>query len=61
MGEETKLKSGDVVVLKSGGPQMTIDKVGLFEYEDTESAICVWFQGTEDKSARFQLTALQKI
>jgi len=46
MGNE--LKVGDVVKLKSNGPKMTIDSVA-----DTEHVVCVWFEGSQHRSALF--------
>lgn len=43
-----EFKPGDVVRLKSGGPKMTINSIGKFNYEDYESASCDWF--TQDKA-----------
>ncbi|QUD86961.1 YodC family protein [Phenylobacterium montanum] len=40
-----KFKKGDVVVLKSGGPPMTVDAVpGEVAYHDDEYR-CQWFKG----------------
>ncbi|MBA7581477.1 hypothetical protein ES708_23382 [subsurface metagenome] len=39
-----KLEIGDVVMLKSGGPKMTISN-----FEKTGSIYCVWFIGNLDK------------
>jgi uncharacterized protein YodC (DUF2158 family) len=49
------LKPGDVVELKSGGPDMTIETVG----HDGRVA-CVWFDGNQEKRALFQSTSLKK-
>ena len=48
-----ELKVGDVVVLKSVGPKMTIqaNNLGMFQ--------CVWFVGTEMKSGAFAPEALR--
>jgi uncharacterized protein YodC (DUF2158 family) len=46
-------KAGDVVVLKSGGPKMTIEYVG------TDRADCRWFVGEEVKQGTFHLEALK--
>jgi len=50
---------GDVVVLKSGGPKMTIEQTG----EDTfgRAAVwCDWFDGTKKISNTFPPTSLEK-
>ena len=59
MSENTEFKPGDVVVLKSGGPSMTIDKIDIFNYESVQSALCVWFDGKKKCSELFKLTALK--
>ena len=41
----TAIKTGDTVVLKSGGPAMTVEKT--FAYEGAQSAMCVWFDSAE--------------
>jgi uncharacterized protein YodC (DUF2158 family) len=49
-----KFKVGDVVQLKSGGPEMTIEGIG-----DEGWADCVWFSGLEAKRESFPLDALE--
>jgi uncharacterized protein YodC (DUF2158 family) len=45
------LKIGDIVQLKSGGPEMTVAKISkLAESPDSEiEAECVWFSGDSNK------------
>jgi uncharacterized protein YodC (DUF2158 family) len=38
-----KFKLGDVVRLKSGGPNMTIEKYG--NYSGERKCVCKWFDG----------------
>ena len=40
-GSNQKLKIGDVVKLKSGGPDMTVNGFG----SDAKTLQCVWFSG----------------
>jgi len=48
MARQPKLKVGDLVVLKSGGPVMAVNHDsgdGIF--------VCTWFSGKKNESARF--------
>ncbi len=47
------LKNGDVVYLKSGGPQMTIQEI-----RDDGIALCVWFDGKQKFENVFKLDNL---
>jgi uncharacterized protein YodC (DUF2158 family) len=53
----TTLKIGDVVRLKSGGPQMTVDQLGTREGQ--EIVRCVWFEGTSKKTGTFPPVTLE--
>ena len=57
MGDE--LKVGDVVVLKSGGPAMTIKGIGDYGLKG-HGAHCVSFDGKQQKSEVFALPTLEK-
>lgn len=46
---------GDVVVLKSGGPKMTVKKVGL----PNDFVVCQWFDGDNEKSEPFAAATLE--
>ncbi|RIV42279.1 YodC family protein [Flagellimonas pelagia] len=52
----SELKLGDVVFLKSGGPEMTIYKVS----ERNNQVGCKWFDGKELKYGAFIKEELQK-
>ncbi len=55
-----EIKAGDVVVLKSGGPEMTVSFVE--NPGGGNVAACAWFDDKrKQQSARFPLTSLQKI
>ena len=45
-------KVGDVVVLKSGGPRMTVESVA------NEVAHCVWFEKTKKHEGNFNVALL---
>jgi len=48
MAEQT-FKAGDVVVLKSGGPKMTVRS---YEPQDGEEATCEWFDKNHSLCAK---------
>ncbi|WP_203293885.1 YodC family protein [Luteirhabdus pelagi] len=61
---EQKFKIGDVVILKSGGPSMTItsDKTGTDFHKGkvwNGRYDCKWFDGDEMKQGRFPQDALE--
>ncbi|HLX14756.1 MAG TPA: DUF2158 domain-containing protein [Bradyrhizobium sp.] len=56
----TVIKSGDLVVLKSGGPVMTADTVNTDIFDDNKitGVLCVWFVGERLERVRFDHRAL---
>jgi len=54
------LKPGDLVVLKSGGPTMTVDAVNtdIFDDDKITGIVCVWFVGEKLERVRFDPRAL---
>lgn len=57
----TILKEGDLVVLKSGGPVMTVDAVNTSVFDDNKitGVSCVWFVGDKLQRVRFDHNALE--
>jgi uncharacterized protein YodC (DUF2158 family) len=55
------IKSGDLVVLKSGGPVMTVDTVNTDILDDTEvtGVLCAWFVGEKLERVRFDHRTLE--
>jgi len=53
-----ELKIGDVVMLKSGGPLMTVENIG--DYGGKQKALCSWFHNNKHESDVFILPALEK-
>lgn len=52
----TEFKAGDVVVLKSGGPKMTVDDI-----DDIDGTVCcIWFEKNDQKSGKFKPVVLEK-
>lgn len=49
---KNEIKVGDCVVLKSGGPKMTVKGVGDYAYQKNV-VLCVWFDGTKLKEEVF--------
>lgn len=54
--------SGDLVMLKSGGPVMTIDTVNTSIFDDAEitGVLCVWFVGDKLERVRFDHRAIER-
>ena len=57
----TIIKSGDLVVLKSGGPTMTVDTVNTDIFDDNKvtGILCVWFVGERLERVRFDHRAIE--
>jgi uncharacterized protein YodC (DUF2158 family) len=57
----TVIKSGDLVMLKSGGPVMTVDTVNTDIFDDNKitGILCVWFVGEKLERVRFDHRALE--
>ncbi len=58
-----EINVGDIVQLKSGGPDMTVNEIGHPGLSRTGplSAWCSWFDGKGDeKKGTFPLTSLKK-
>ena len=55
------IKSGDLVVLKSGGPTMTVDTVNTDIFDDSKitGVLCVWFVGDKLERVRFDHRAIE--
>ena len=53
------IKKGDVVLLRSGGPEMTVRKVGK-EAFGQRTIWCVWFSRSQKTEAAFDLEVLKK-
>jgi uncharacterized protein YodC (DUF2158 family) len=56
-----RFKSGDLVVLKSGGPTMTVDTVNTDIFDDNKitGILCVWFVGEKLERVRFDHRAVE--
>jgi uncharacterized protein YodC (DUF2158 family) len=53
-------KVGDVVILKSGGPNMTIEKIGPIGFYKKElGAHCCWFEEKQSKHDVFAFDTLK--
>ena len=55
----TQIKAGDVVQLKSGGPEMTVNFVE--NSSGTEEAACSWFVNSKKESSRFPVSTLKLV
>lgn len=53
-----QFKVGDIVVLKSGGPKMTVTKAtGILA--DKSEVQCSWFAGAKQEHGTFPIAALE--
>ena len=52
-------KPGDLVVLKSGGPTMTVDAANTDIFDDDKiiGTVCAWFVGEKLERVRFDYRA----
>ena len=57
----TVIKPGDLVVLRSGGPVMTVDTVNTDIFDDNKitGVLCAWFDGTKLERVRFDHGAIE--
>ncbi len=53
------LKAGDVVILNSGGPSMTLESI--YDGNNGKRAKCAWFVEKKVERGSFDLTAVQKV
>lgn len=58
---DNQLKAGDIVQLRSGSPDMTIEDIGKYGIGAKERAKCVWFEGKKRIEAIFELATLRKV
>lgn len=57
---ERKFSEGDIVTLKSGGPEMTVNGYAWQgNYQTYDTVICFWFDGAEQKTAEFNQETLK--
>ena len=51
------------MVLKSGGPPMTVDAVNtsIFDDHQVTGIVCVWFVGTKLERVRFDPSAIKRM
>lgn len=52
-------EAGDVVQLKSGGPKMTVVRVGDDE-DGNWDAYCIWYEGATKRAETMPFAALKK-
>lgn len=56
-----KFKAGDIVMLKSGGPDMTVEKVNDQYGNEPSTYTCSWFAGAKDNKKMFTEAALKAV
>jgi uncharacterized protein YodC (DUF2158 family) len=49
---DATLQTGDIVVLRSGGPKMTVESAG------PDGVMCVWFDGKQPRAKSFAAVML---
>lgn len=54
-----KFNAGDIVVLKSGGPDMTVERVNENFGGEPTTYTCSWFAGAKDNRKVFTEAALK--
>ncbi len=54
-----KIKKGDVVCLKSGGPEMTVEKIE--QKTEGEAAHCSWFSRNTRQTEYFDIETLKLV
>ena len=55
-----EIKAGDIVQLKSGGPKMTVSKIGNTLGGTVPHAWCDWFESSKKVDSYFPLTSLKR-
>ena len=55
------LKIGDVVQLKSGSPDMTVDHIGGGDSIPAHQVFVVWYEESKVQNANFHMDALKKV
>jgi uncharacterized protein YodC (DUF2158 family) len=58
MATENEFNIGDVVMLKRGGPRMTVEGIG--SALDEKAVNCVWFDGSKRVRKSFDAAVLEK-
>jgi uncharacterized protein YodC (DUF2158 family) len=63
MEKQPKVKIGDVVKLKSGGPKMTVNNYDVVTgaYNEKEGIMCVWFEGNTPTRQIFHVDTLEVV
>lgn len=68
-----EIKVGDIVQLKSGGPEMTVSRIidskkmihSDYAYKDQGfddgDAVCIWFRNDEPMERAFKIDTLDKV
>lgn len=60
-GQPTEHRIGDVVILKSGGPPMTVHNIGDYPNQGLNPAVlCVWFDNAKRVEDVFHPNTLER-
>ena len=58
---DTKFQRGDLVILRSGGPVMTVERESLWSRTSATptSVVCAWFDGPRKMQQSFSMDSLK--
>lgn len=56
-----KFQEGDLVQVKSGGPEMTVAEIKEPQYGNPKRYRCVWFKGADKETSLFEGEILEKV
>ena len=56
---ETDFKAGDIVKLKTGGPDMNVERT--IQTNEGPKVCCRWFVGSKPHEGRFSVTDVERV
>lgn len=55
-----QFNAGNVVMLKSGGPKMTVETVAQEAFSGKTKVWCIWFEGAKQMTGNFDPETLKR-